>query len=648
MKWVDLDPADRTIINELRETATEEYKLQRLNPDPFRKTTPRENHHLNGAIQLGTIPHFDFPYGIEIDILKKHLFVAGLSGGGKTTFIRNLLLQILQYPSPPKIMILERKQEFTELLSLYPDFHVLNVASLTFNPLRPPKGISTPQWIGIFTECMINYLDILEASSSFIMDHALRLIKQDETLNHFPNLGKLRNFIAQTNYKPFSKNGQQKETVLNRLNILLNSFPSMFSSNKSSSIEKLMNSNCLILLHDITHTGIQNFIISLLMAQSFLYKKTHFGLQETLTNLIVLDEASSLFRRQDETREKPSYISDVVKTARGYGVGLIAASQSTTDLSHALLANANTRMMIGGFGRTQDTDVFLRLRGYTQEQRQYVITHPIVGKAFIADSRWPHVIECNLNNPNLPPRLTAQTLEARIQESAKQLTSDIQKLPPAEVSMPVTQAVPPTPMPETVAIEVRILESIYNNHFMRTADRHRQLNIPSSTLVKEIKTLEANGYIKIYKVHGKSGAPRDLYEVKEAGFYLLEKPVKKMKGKGSYLHQFYQQQVARHFKAQGYSIRIEGVAHGKNIDLIALKQPGGECVAIEIELGSTANPDHVIENIERAAAADFIERILILVPTTKEATLVKKLVTKNQLSEERPIQIERLWKYMER
>ena len=96
MKWVDLDPADRTIINELRETATEEYKLQRLNPDPFRKTTPRENHHLNGVIQLGTIPHFDFPYGIEMEILKKHLLVAGMNGGGKTTSIRNLLIQILQ------------------------------------------------------------------------------------------------------------------------------------------------------------------------------------------------------------------------------------------------------------------------------------------------------------------------------------------------------------------------------------------------------------------------------------------------------------------------------------------------------------------------------------------------------------------------
>lgn len=645
MNWVELDPSDKTIIKELNDCVNEEIRRQQVVPDPFRKTAPRDSNHFQGELNLGIIPHHGHAFSANIESINKHWLLLGKTGGGKTTIMRNALLKILKQPDPPNVTLIERKQEYTELLSACPDMHVLDSKHLAFNPLRPPDGINTAQWIGIFTECMVNYLDIREASSSFIMDHALRLISNMKKEGRYPTLGDLRAFIYQQPYKPFSKNGQQKETVLNRLNDLLNSLPAMFESRRETDIEKLISSHCLILLHDITHGTIQNFVISLLIAQSFLYRKIHCGLQNRLEHIFVLDEAASLFRRRDEVKDHVSFINDVIKTARGYGFGFIAASQMATDLSHALLANSGTRMMVGGFGRTEDIDVFLRLRGCSPEQRQYVLNHPDVGKAFIIDERWPHIIECDLHNPQVPERPSAEELLRRIEKSAKELTTRVQ--------LPVTSSEPTEypkknliPSEKPVSIEMQVLLHIYHNNFLRLRDRAKALNIPMATLRKEISRLESGGHIKIYKVHGKSGAPRDLYEVTASGLKEIRQPERKMKGKGSYLHQFYQGRVAANFKAQGSRVDIEGVFQGKNIDLIARKKPDGECVAIEIELHSQANPDHVIENIEQAAVADGVDRVLCLVPTESDRKAVEKCVTRS-LFMSKPVHVERLWKYLE-
>lgn len=647
MKWIEDDPKDQTILIELKEVLLEEIRLQRLLPDPFRKTAPRDSSILDGELKLGVIPHHEHTYGIMLPHLIWHLLVMGRTGGGKTTVIKNLLLQILQLLKPPNIMILERKQEFTELLTAHSDFNVLDVEHLSFNPLLPPAGIKTEIWIGIFTECMINYLDILEASSSFLMDHALRLIKPKTTTGAYPNLSDLYSFIEGIKYAPTTKNGQQKQTVQNRLTNLRHNLPGMFNPKGHIGIDQLMNGHCLLLLHDIPHIGIQNFVVSLILAQMFLYRQKKTGLQTELTNLVVIDEAASLFRRQDELRkEHSSFISEVIRTARGYGVGMIAASQQSTDLSHSLLANVSTRMMVGGFGRTADINEFLKLRGYTPEHRDYVIRHPNIGKAFIADGRWPHIVECDMDNPRLPPKLSSTELDTRITESFNRLATPL-PTPATTASKTKKVAKPTEPHPDTVLLSLRVLNSIYGNHFIKHAERSKGLNVPGSTLKKKIDDLESRGHLKIHKVHGKSGAPRDLYEITQDGYLIIGKPLKKMKGKGSYLHCFYQQQITRHFKKEGYRVDIEGTACGKDIDLIARKQPTGECIAIEVELNSTANPGHVIENLEKAANVDFIDRILCLVPKEPERKAVKKSVTKSGLLESKPIQVERLYTYLE-
>ncbi|MGE4489419.1 MAG: DUF87 domain-containing protein [Kiritimatiellales bacterium] len=648
MNCLDQNSNSPVIIEYLQEEIKKEVQHQSRNPDSFRRTAPREDHHLSGGIELGTMPQFDFPYGINVEMLVKHLLILGMIGGGKTTVIKNLLQQILQLADPPKLMILERKQEFTELLNLTPDMHVLDANTLAFNPLRPPPGIELNKWLGVFTETMINQLDIREASAGFIVEHTLRLVEEQKNEGRFPTLRDLRAAIFQQKCPATSKNGNYKDTVLNRLDILASQLPAMFSSENQLDMGKLMNNHCLILLHEITHSNVQNFLMSLLMAQAFLYRKLTAGLQTSLTNLVVFDEASGLFRREAEKKDHVPFIADLIQTARGYGIGLIAASQYSTDLAHSLLANADTRMMVGGFGRTEDVDTFLKLRGCSPEHRQYVITHPEVGKAFIADQRWPHIVECNMRLPDLPPPVSKEELKGRMEESEKFFAIEpksIVKKPP-----PIQQAIPPKPNPTPQFTEesrdTRVLKHIYEDHFVTVAKRSDALGIPQQTLQKEIQHLENKALVKRYPVHYRPGRPSDLIKISPAGLELIGMPPKPpMKGRGSYLHKFYQLCVARYFKTQGYRVKIEGMADSKLIDVIAEK-PGLECIAIEIELNEKSNPGHVIENLKNCMAAPRITRTLCLVTKNDEINRVDKLVTKHGLKRDALI-IDRIGKYME-
>lgn len=653
MKWVKQDPNNATLVSLLRDQIAKEQKEQQITPDPFRKIAPRESNHLDGVIRLGTMPHFGFPYGIDVEMVVKHLLILGMIGGGKTTVIKNLLQQILQLNDPPKLMILERKQEFTELLNLTPDMRVLDANTLAFNPLRPPPGFEPAKWLGVCTEVMINTLDIREASAGFIVEHALRridLLKKDK---RFPTLQDLRAAIFQQKCPATSKNGNYRDTVLNRLDILASQLPAMFSSDRQIDMDKLIDNHCLILLHEITHSSVQNFLMSLIMAQAFFHRKLTSGLQGRLTNLIVFDEASGLFRRKAEEQDHVPFIADLVQTARGYGIGLVAASQYSTDLAHSLLANAGTRMMVGGFGRTEDTDVFLKLRECSPERRQYVITHPQVGKAFIADKRWPHIVECDMALPNLPPPLPKDELKMRMEESARffEVEPIMEQAAPEPAELPVEQAPAPRRQsvvaPESESREALLLKHIYDDGFVTMAKRAEDLGMKVGTIRKEVERLNNNGLIVVYKVHsGSNGSPRDLYEIKTAGYQLIGMPPHPpMKGRGSLLHKFYQQCVARHFKSQGYRADIEGRAGREFIDVIAEK-PGEECIAIEIELRGENNPDHVIENLKGCMVAPRITRTLCLVTTNDEIKRVDKLVTKHGLDRTH-LKIDRISKYME-
>ena len=423
MEWVTEDPYDEDVFQELEERVAEEEEIQRLNPDPFRATTPRDTEVLKGEIEIGVIPQNGGRYGFSVESLREHVLCIGRPKGGKTTLIRSLLAWILEHTPDVHILILERKQEFTELAGLPDtDLRVIRLGDLRLNPLRPPDGIAPQMWLSVFTQLLVDFLDILSASSGYLLTSAMELLGycgvQQDSSKPWPHLGDLCKYMKAQKHFPASNAARHRDTSMNRLEYLLNSLPGVFECSQGLDASVLLKTNTLILLDGVPSLMVQNFLIALIAMQAFLYRVTMEGHQERLANILVFDEASPFFRKIEEMRPKPTSLSVLLAQARSYGIGIVAASQYATELSPSLLADTATKILVGGAGRTEDTKLLAGTRPTTCEQRDVMLKNNTSGHAFVADPRHSHLIECVADWPKLPPALSQGEVKARSEAAA--------------------------------------------------------------------------------------------------------------------------------------------------------------------------------------------------------------------------------------
>ncbi len=641
MEWLQLDPEDTSLAEMMEEDIQEAEELQRISPDPVRRTLTYNPELLDGPCRLGVIPQNGFPYGLPPDQLQHHLLCMGRTGGGKTTAVTTILRYMLEHFPDVKIVILERKQEFTELTRLPGvKFHLVDLAHLRLNVLRPPLGVPHTMWLSIFSQLAIDHLDILVASAGFIVAQARDLLAErcclDDHARPHPHLRDLHEFIESRKYPAMSRFARHQETVLNRLETVLDAFPGVFECDVGLDAPTLLRENMLILLHGIPNLTHQDFLVGLLSAQLFLYRIITEGHQAELRNLLVLDEAANLFRRQQEIRDKPCFMSSFLAQARAYGIGVIAASQSGSDLSHALMANTATKLLVGGFERGEDLRDFLRTRPTSREHHDLLLSIRERGHAFAADPRHDSLIECIVDRPtDLPAPLQGEEVPQVATECARELGwEDAEALAQPEASTPLEderpddpaaghphQPVPTDSQPGRDQLE--LLRSIAERPFITLRDRAAALGVKATRLKSRVESLEAIGLVRRYSVPLGRGRPRDLFEITHEGCETLGVPKPAMKGKGRYLHQWYQLQISEFFREQGYRTEIEGGADDKLVDLVATKLPDGDTIAIEIEL-HVKDSDHYLHNLAADLTNPRFDRVLCL---------VTKLAEKNRVSE---------------
>ena len=554
-----------------------------------------------------------------------------------------------------KVLLLESKLGFLSLAHKF-GFTVIRLRDLRINLLRPPRGVPHHIWVSLLAQNMMNYLDIMVASSSLLLDVCMDLYRQRGVVNRWdrphPTLDDLIEALEDLKCPAIAHTARYKETLLNRLKGLRESFPGLFSCDPGMDVAVLLQHDVLILMEDMPNVTLLNFLKMTIFSQSFVYVMIVAGPQSRLTNIVVLDEAASVLRRMDEIRDKPHFITTVISQVASFGLGLIFTSQFTTDLAHVVMANATTKILVGGFERGDDGRTFLDSRPHTPEQADVVKSHREPGHAFISDLRSPHFVEVVIEQPDLPPAMTREEVDhqsreaarafgwdagaSRNERSAADRTASATPAAPASpqrgVEMP--QAEPaaeehreesPTPMPDR---DMMILADLEQTPFQTFKVRTGRLRLAREPLQDAIKRLEAKHFIVIHKAHLRAGAPSDLYEVTEEGYRVLRKEMPERRGHGSYLHQFYQRAIAAHWKKRGYEVCIEGRADEKAVDIIAIQRPEGEVIAVEIELHVQTSA-HFIHNLLQALRAPRVTRVICLVPTMDELKVVEKGIKEN-------------------
>ena len=301
--------------------------------------------------------------------LTRHGMFTGKPGSGKTVFALGMLWQLHKHKNHYPFLAFEpAKKEYRSLLGPIPDLQVYtpgrqDIAPLQLNIFLPPKGVRLEQYLpvveNIFTLAvtMTHPLDVIfpqvirQCYSRF--GWRMDSTRDDEGVRIFG----LHEFICE--FRRYAKEhyGRSPEDFHNIetggvVRLLAMRSPT-FDTNESIDIESLLAKPTVIELDALSNNRQRSIVIGILLSQIMLYLQQRDTSEETLKNVILIDEAHLLLD-QNETAQTGSahsqsmileMLQNMTVILRSYGTALLFGDQSAKRLTSTILGNVNLKMM---------------------------------------------------------------------------------------------------------------------------------------------------------------------------------------------------------------------------------------------------------------------------------------------------------------
>lgn len=338
----------------------------------------------------------NMPFGLSEKDLNKHTFVCGITGSGKTTTVKKILV--------------EAKKPFLVIESAKKEYRNIAVDTTVYTPGKPE--INAPQinpfyiMPGVSPQVHIDYLkDLFNASFSFygpmpyILEKCLHTVYRnkgwDLTLGYHPLL---TNSTSSTDFfnieytkEQYSKSahkflfptmqelkdeieryideelkydgevaGNVKTAIKVRLeNLCVGAKGYTFNTSEFINFDDLLEKNVVFELEGLADDSDKAFSVGLLVIYINEYRQVHkeiAGNQKVgLQHLLVIEEAHRLLKNVDterstETEGNPKgkaveHFTNMIAEMRSYGQGVIVAEQIPTKLAPDVIKNSSTKIV---------------------------------------------------------------------------------------------------------------------------------------------------------------------------------------------------------------------------------------------------------------------------------------------------------------
>lgn len=349
-----------------------------------------------GSVVDGKRPLENMPFGLSDQDLNKHTFVCGITGSGKTTTVKKILVEAKK----PFLVIESAKKEYRNITSkptVY-TFGKPEINAPKINPFYIMPGVS-PQ-------VHIDYLkDLFNASFSFygpmpyILEKCLHTVYQKKgwdlmlgyhpllantdsptnffSIEHikeqyakishrylFPTMQELKDEIAQYVEKELNYEGEVAGNIKTAIKVRLENLcvgAKGYTFNTSEFIDfgELLNKNVVFELEGLADDSDKAFSVGLLVIFINEYRqvqKEMSGNQKTsLKHLLVIEEAHRLLKnveteRTSETMGNPKgkaveHFTNMLAEMRSYGQGVIVAEQIPSKLAPDVIKNSSTKIV---------------------------------------------------------------------------------------------------------------------------------------------------------------------------------------------------------------------------------------------------------------------------------------------------------------
>lgn len=352
-------------------------------------------------IQIGNVvdgkrPLENMPFGLSERDLNKHTFVCGITGSGKTTTVKKILIEAKK----PFLVIESAKKEYRNIAV---DTTVYTPGKLEINAPQINPFYIMP---GVSPQVHIDYLkDLFNASFSFygpmpyILEKCLHTVYENKgwdltlgyhpllaniksptdffsiehtnaqysNLSHkflFPTMQELKDEIARYVEEELKYDGEVAGNVKTAMKVRLENLcvgakGYTFNTNEFFDFNEMLEKNVVFELEGLADDSDKAFSVGLLVIFINEYRQVQKEIsgsqKKGLQHLLVIEEAHRLLKnveteRSTEMSGNPKgkaveHFTNMIAEMRSYGQGVIVAEQIPTKLAPDVIKNSSTKIV---------------------------------------------------------------------------------------------------------------------------------------------------------------------------------------------------------------------------------------------------------------------------------------------------------------
>ena len=360
---------------------------------------------LSDGIYLGQYYKNNQAVFLPVKDLTRHGAFTGKPGSGKTVFAIGFLYQLYMHRNHYPFLAFEpAKKEYRSLLNKIPDLQIYtpgrhDISPLQLNIFLPPKGVRLEQYLPVVENIF---------SLAISMAHPLDVIfpqviercyshygwRQDSTRDDKGvRIFGLHEFICEFRNYAYENFGQNQEDLSNiesggivRLKAMLTP---VFDTDVSVDIESLLTRPTVIELDALSNNRQRSVVIGILLSQIMLYLQQRDTSEETLKNVILIDEAHLLLDQMETAEERSAHsqssvlqmLQNMAAILRSYGAALMFGDQSAHRLTSTILNNVNMKMMFR-MDSLEDRQLLESQARLTTEMSESIVSLP-PGQAYM-------------------------------------------------------------------------------------------------------------------------------------------------------------------------------------------------------------------------------------------------------------------------
>jgi hypothetical protein len=361
------------------------------------------------------------PIRLDKELLKQHIFIAGVTGAGKTTTCQQILMQ----SGLPFLVIEPAKTEYRGLSKLDKNILFYTLGNEKISPFRFNPFELLPN------EPLSGHIDMLKATFAavFPMEAAMPYLIEEAIVRSYESKG--WNIHDNENYdypdpwqcqgqcwpilselleqlkeviksKNFGLDLQQKYegSLIARLdNLTVGAKGRMLNTRNSIDIDKLLDKKVVIELEELRDEQDKSLLMGLLVGRVAEAMKQRHSRDKNFRHLTLLEEAHRLLAKPSmgddgAKRLGVDMFTNLLAEVRKYGEGLIIADQIPNKLTPEVMKNTNTKIVHRLFA-ADDRHAIGDTMGLNDEQKDF-LTLLQTGETVVYSAGWHQAVRVKI------------------------------------------------------------------------------------------------------------------------------------------------------------------------------------------------------------------------------------------------------------